>query len=65
VKRVSVTLDDDLEVALDGYILAQEAKPSLTAVVQAAVREFLIGKGRLPKNRARHVRLRQTAKFRK
>jgi metal-responsive CopG/Arc/MetJ family transcriptional regulator len=41
MKRVSVTLDDDLEVALEDYIRSQEVKPSLTAVVQAALQQFL------------------------
>jgi metal-responsive CopG/Arc/MetJ family transcriptional regulator len=41
MKRISVTLDEDLEVALEHYIMSQEAKPSLTAVVQAALRQFL------------------------
>jgi hypothetical protein len=36
-----VTLDDALEVALEDYIRSQEAKPSLTAVVQAALQQFL------------------------
>src|SRR5579864_99583 len=40
IKRISVTLDEDLEVALEHYIMSQEAKPSLTAVVQAALRQF-------------------------
>jgi len=41
MKRISVTLDNDLELALENYILSQEAKPSLTAVVQAALEQFL------------------------
>jgi predicted transcriptional regulator len=45
MKRISVTLDDDLEFALENYILSQEAKPSLTAVVQAALEQFLHRKG--------------------
>jgi hypothetical protein len=45
VKRVSVTLDDDLEAAVEDYVSTQEARPSLTAVVQTALRHFLIYKG--------------------
>ena len=36
-----MTLDDALKVALEDYIRSQQAKPSLTAVVQAALRQFL------------------------
>ena len=36
-----MTLDNALKVALEDYIRSQEAKPSLTAVVQAALRQFL------------------------
>lgn len=41
VKRISVTLDDALEEALESYLASQEAKPSITAVIQAALRQFL------------------------
>jgi hypothetical protein len=43
VKRVRITLSHELEVALEGYVSIQEAKPSLAAVVQTALRQFLIG----------------------
>ena len=65
MKRVSVTLDDDLEVALEGYISSQEAKPSLTAVVQAAIREFLVDRGCLRKRRSRQAKMRENAKYKK
>jgi predicted lipid carrier protein YhbT len=45
MKRISITLDDDLELALENYIDSQEVKPSLTAVVQAALGQFLHRKG--------------------
>jgi hypothetical protein len=45
VKRVSVTLGDDLETALEGYVSTREAQPTITAVIQAALRQFLIHKG--------------------
>lgn len=64
MKRVTITLDDDIEVALESYISSQEAKPSLTAVIQAATREFLIGRNylrrtplRQPKGRGRASRV--------
>jgi hypothetical protein len=65
MKRVSVTLNDDLEVALQGYISAQDAKPSLTAVVQAAIREFLIDRGCLRGSRSRHNKMREGDKYKK
>jgi hypothetical protein len=65
VKRISVTLDDDLEIALDAYISAQEARPSLTAVVQAAIREFLSGRGRLRTMRTRPIKFRENIKCKK
>ena len=41
MKRATVTLPDDLEIELAAYLQRQEAPPSLTAVVQAALREYL------------------------
>jgi metal-responsive CopG/Arc/MetJ family transcriptional regulator len=52
VKRVSITLPDDLAEAIDNYREAQETPPSLTAVMQNALREFLEQRGFLP-SRAR------------
>jgi metal-responsive CopG/Arc/MetJ family transcriptional regulator len=41
MKRTTITLPDDLERELDAYIERQEAGPSITSVVQAALRDFL------------------------
>jgi metal-responsive CopG/Arc/MetJ family transcriptional regulator len=41
MKRATITLPDDLERELDAYIERQEAGPSITSVVQAALRDFL------------------------
>ena len=41
MRRVTVTIPDDLEVALDSYIAEQAAAPSVTAVVQASLKRFL------------------------
>ena len=41
MKRATITIPDDLEVELDAYINEQETPPSLTNVVQAALRIFL------------------------
>lgn len=40
-----MTFPDDLAKALAKYLSAQEAPPSLTAVVQAALREYLGERG--------------------
>ena len=47
MKRVSITLSNDLQVAVEDFVSAQKAKPSLAAVVQAALRQFLVGEGYL------------------
>jgi len=41
VKRITVTLPDELERDLCRYLARQETPPSLTAVAQVALREFL------------------------
>lgn len=47
MKRASVTITDDLERALEAYRLDQEIPPGLTAVMRAALREYLTGRGYL------------------
>ena len=41
MKRATITIPDDLEEELDEFLSAQEAVPSLTAVLQAALRRYL------------------------
>lgn len=41
MKRATITLSDELEAALEEYRAAQPAPPSLTSLVQAALRSFL------------------------
>lgn len=41
MKRVTVTVPDDLESKLGAYLARHEAPPSITSVMQAALREFL------------------------
>ena len=48
MKRASITVTDDLEPALDAYLRGQEVKPSLTRLLQTALREFLTRHGYLP-----------------
>jgi hypothetical protein len=45
MKRATVTFPDDLREAVDDYVQAQEVPPALTAVVQAALREYLRERG--------------------
>jgi hypothetical protein len=40
-----MTLPDDLATAVEEYRQAQENPPALTKVVQAALREYLAGRG--------------------
>jgi hypothetical protein len=41
MKRATITIPDDLEQQLNAWLQAQEARPSLTAVVQTALKRFL------------------------
>jgi hypothetical protein len=48
MKRTSVTIADDVERALEAYGRDQDIPPRLVDVVQAALREYLAGRGYLP-----------------
>jgi metal-responsive CopG/Arc/MetJ family transcriptional regulator len=41
MKRVTVTLPDSLEQELDAYLAKQETPPSISTVLQVALREYL------------------------
>jgi metal-responsive CopG/Arc/MetJ family transcriptional regulator len=41
VRRATITLPDDLEAELESYLAAQDAAPSLTGLVEAALRRYL------------------------
>jgi hypothetical protein len=45
MRRATVTISDDLEAVLDSYLRQQEVSPAFTAVVQAALREYLGRRG--------------------
>jgi predicted transcriptional regulator len=45
MRRATVTLTDDLEQALEAYREAQDVSPTLTAITQAALREYLAQRG--------------------
>lgn len=48
MKRSSITLPEPLAEALAAYIHDQDAHPTLTAVVQAALAQYLAQRGYLP-----------------
>jgi hypothetical protein len=56
MKRATITLPDDLEQALDRFVDEQPVPVQLTAVVQAAVREYLGERGYLPSASALRIR---------
>ncbi|MBZ5683668.1 MAG: hypothetical protein LAP86_01420 [Acidobacteriia bacterium] len=45
MKRATMTFPDDLAKAMDDYLQSQEAPPSLTTLMQAALREYLRERG--------------------
>ena len=55
MRRATVTISDDIETTLDAYIRRQEVSPALTAVVQAALREYLARRGFTTGPRKLHI----------
>jgi metal-responsive CopG/Arc/MetJ family transcriptional regulator len=47
MKRATVTIPDELADAVEKYVRDQDAPPPLTAVVQAALRQYLSQRGYL------------------
>jgi hypothetical protein len=45
MRRATVTIPGDLEEALDSYVRRQEVTPTLTALMQTALREYLARRG--------------------
>jgi hypothetical protein len=45
MRRATVTINDELESPLDAYMRQQEVVPPLTAVVHAALTEYLAKRG--------------------
>jgi hypothetical protein len=45
LKRATMTFPDDLAAAVENYQQAQEAPPSLTTIVQTALRQYLEERG--------------------
>ena len=46
-RRATITIPGDLAKAVSAYVRDQEAPPALTAVVQAALRQYLTLRGYL------------------
>lgn len=55
MKRATVTIPDDLDKAVESYIRAQEATPTLTSVVQVALRHYLTEKGYMRPKRSLRI----------
>jgi metal-responsive CopG/Arc/MetJ family transcriptional regulator len=41
MRRATITLPSDLEAEVDDYLATQEPRPSLTALIQSALRRYL------------------------
>jgi hypothetical protein len=57
VKRAAITLPDELEEAIEAYRRSQDAPLPLTAVTQAALREYLERRGFLSPSPFRPFRI--------
>jgi hypothetical protein len=55
MRRATITIPHELEAGLDAYTRQQEVSPALTAVVQAALQEYLARRGFLPGARTLRV----------
>lgn len=55
MRRATITIPDDLADAVDSYVRGQDAQPPLTAVVQAALRQYLSDRGYLRVERSLQV----------
>jgi hypothetical protein len=55
MRRATITVPDDLARALDAFIAAQPARPSLTSVVEAALEAYLLTPVAGSQSRLAHV----------
>jgi hypothetical protein len=55
MRRASITLTDDLDAAVRAFIDSQSAPPSLTTIVQEAVRAYLAERGYPTEPRRLHL----------
>jgi len=56
VKRVTVTISEDLADAVDRYARSHGARPAWTNIIQKAMREYLAERGCLQSRRALRIR---------
>jgi len=49
MRRATITMPDDLDAGVTAYQRSQDAPPTLTAIVHAALRAYLIERGYLPR----------------
>ncbi|MGH9174933.1 MAG: hypothetical protein ACRD1H_11275 [Vicinamibacterales bacterium] len=56
MRRATITFPDEIEQALDAYTASLDAPPTLTAITQAAVREYLAERGFLRSRRVLRIR---------
>lgn len=55
MRRVTITIPDELEQALIEYQHAQDVPPSLTAIVQTALRNYLATRWYIPASGPLHI----------
>jgi hypothetical protein len=55
MKRATITVPTELEEAIERYVQDQEAPLALTAIVQAALREYLTDRGYLGERRVLRI----------
>jgi hypothetical protein len=48
MRRATITISDEIDADLVAYIRQQEVSPALTAIMQAALQEFLARRGFTP-----------------
>jgi hypothetical protein len=48
MRRATVTITDEIQANLEAFIRQQDVSPPLTAILQAALQEFLARRGFLP-----------------
>jgi hypothetical protein len=48
MRRATITIADETESSLDAYMRQQDVAPSLTALVEAALKEYLGRRGFVP-----------------
>jgi hypothetical protein len=51
MRRATVTIPDELEAGLDAYLERQDAPPTLTGLIQTALRTYLADRGYVPDRR--------------